>query len=388
MTPVFPVSLLDAILIFMPKPDRNLLMLRCFDRYLLKEVLQAWIAISFLLWIILLVSRFTRYLGEAVSGNLAGNTIFVLLGLKTLIFLVYILPFTLSLGVMLALGRLYRDREIPAYAAAGAGPVDLFRPLVSLALLVSLVLGWMALFLIPDTAAVRYQIRDRAENTTDITLLGAGRFHQIRSGQVTIFAEKVSEDHGSMEQLFIHDRQKSADGYRSRVLVADRASIVTDELSGDRFVILSDGHRYEGIPGKSDYQVMEFEKHGIRVDVPVGMKTGVKADAIPTAELIVSDSPEHQAELQWRLSVPLITINLMLLAIPLCRFTATHGRYGQLVFSLLLFIVYYNLLAIARTWVEHGVLQSYIGVWWVHAIVLLLAILLQNRDRIVCRIPS
>ena len=81
-------------------------MFRVFDRYLLKEVINGWLAVTLFLWLILVSNRLVRYLGDAVSGDIPADIIFRLIGLKMVWYLVHVVPFALALGVVLGLGRL------------------------------------------------------------------------------------------------------------------------------------------------------------------------------------------------------------------------------------------------------------------------------------------
>ena len=138
-------------------------MLRVLDRYLLREVLASWLAVTLVLWAIVMVNRLVRYLGEAAAGEIPASVIMTLLGLKSVSYLTTLLPLALFLGVLLALGRLYRDSEMVALAACGVGPATLYRPLLLLAGLVAVLLALLALEVAPRTAALGYELRAQAE---------------------------------------------------------------------------------------------------------------------------------------------------------------------------------------------------------------------------------
>src|SRR4030095_3129799 len=127
-------------------------MTRILDRYLLREVLGASFAVTLLLMLILVCSRSARVLGEAAAGELPRDAVLTLLGLTSVYYLLILAPFGLFLGVMLALGRLYRDSEMTAISACGIGPVRLLRPLLMLAGLVAALLAWLALDIAPWAA--------------------------------------------------------------------------------------------------------------------------------------------------------------------------------------------------------------------------------------------
>lgn len=92
------------------------------------------------------------------------------------------------------------------------------------------------------------------------------------------------------------------------------------------------------------------------------------------ADLLRSDEPQHIAEFQWRLAVPISTIILAILAVPLSRSQPRAGRYSRLAIGLLVFIIYLNMMSAAKAWIEQSTISPALGIWWVHGCVLLFAV--------------
>lgn len=350
----------------------KVLMLRVIDRYLLKEVVHNWLAVTLVLWVIVVSNRLARYLGEAAAGELPGGVIFTLLGLKSVGYLVVLLPLTLYLGVLLALGRLYKDSEMTALAACGIGTAQLYRPLLALAAVVAVGIAALALFVTPRTAEFGYQVHARAASQTDLSVITAGRFQEAGSGRMIFYAERVSPDRERLEGLFVRSVQ---DGVPTLV-TARSAYPARDTNSGDRFLVMVDGYRYQGMPGDTVFRILQFARHGVRLETVEVLNPAVKRDAISTRELWGSDDLKDVAELQWRLSLPLATLSLVLLAVPLSRTTPRQGRFGKLFVAVLVFIVYYNLMGTAQVWVEKGVIPARLGMWWVHIVPLAITLAL------------
>ncbi|WJW74914.1 LPS export ABC transporter permease LptF [Thiohalobacter sp. IOR34] len=344
-------------------------MLRILDRYLLREVMKNWLAVLLVLWAIVLANRFARYLGEAASGDIPAAVIFTLLGLKSVSYLTPLLPLALFLGALLALGRLYRDSEMVAMHACGVGPRELYRPLLGLAAVLAVALLGLSLFVAPRTAELGYQLRAEAERGSDIGTVSAGRFQEAQEGRLIFYAEGVSRDRRFLERLFVRDLK----GVPPTLLTARRAYPQREQDSGDRFLVMEDGFRYQGMPGDPRFRVIRFQRHGIRIETAAPAPVITKRDAIPSRRLLASADTEDIAELQWRLSLPLAVLVLMVLVLPLSHSTPRQGRYGRLFLAILVFIIYYNLLSTARVWVGRGLLPPLPGLWWVHLLPLLLA---------------
>jgi lipopolysaccharide export system permease protein len=141
-----------------------------------------------------------------------------------------------------------------------------------------------------------------------------------------------------------------------------------------RLLVLRDGRRYEGIPGTTEFRVIEFAEHGIPYRLPSLEATEPRPRAMAFFDLMRSDEPEHIAEFQWRLGIPISTIILAILAVPLSRSQPRAGRYGRLAIGLLVFIIYLNMMSAAKAWIEQSAISPALGIWWVHGCMLLFAL--------------
>lgn len=103
----------------------------------------------------------------------------------------------------------------------------------------------------------------------------------------------------------------------------------------------------------------------------------------PTSELLGTSEPTARAELLWRLGMPIAALVLSLLAIPLSFVNPRAGRSANLVFALLSFVTYLNLLSVSQAWVAQGRLSFAFGWWLVHVFFMaLLPLLFLHRIRI------
>jgi lipopolysaccharide export system permease protein len=146
------------------------------------------------------------------------------------------------------------------------------------------------------------------------------------------------------------------------------------------FVTLFNGRRYEGVPGESNFRVIEFREHGIPIAAPEDAVSTTDPDTKPTRELFGSGSASDIAQLQSRASSPLMALVLTLVAVPLSRLRPRQGRYARVGFAIVVYFVYSNLLSAAKVWLEKGDLPPAIGVWWVHLGVLALGLYLAFRE--------
>jgi lipopolysaccharide export system permease protein len=189
------------------------------------------------------------------------------------------------------------------------------------------------------------------------------------------YAERVDQE-GVLHNVFV---QRESAG-RIEVALAETATYSKASSDSMHLVTLFNGRRYEGVPGKDDFRVIEFREHGIPIATPQDIRSSSDPDTKPTRLLWGSSDPSDIAQLQFRVSTPLMALVLTLVAVPLSKLRPRQGRYARLAFAIVVYFVYSNLLSASKIWVEKGDLPPAIGVWWVHAAALALGLYLVMRD--------
>lgn len=343
------------------------------NRYLLKEVIYSWFAVTLVLWLIVVSNRLARYFAEAAAGDIPLEAVFMLIALKSVNYLSALLPLSLFLGILLALGRLYKDSEMIALSSCGVGMREIYRPILYLSFFAALFVAWMTLYLAPKTALIEQNQRVSAEKSMSIKGITAGRFHEFNRGNMIFFVGAMAGDDGYMQDLFIQNRSQG----KIELITADQARMWYEPRNDADYLLMEKGYRYQGEPGVDGFKVMSFDSYAIKIDLP-GNGKGVrnKLDTVASSRLWGSDRLADEAELQWRLSMPIAMMVLPFLALPLARVRPREGRYGRLLAAIVVFIVYYNLLGSSRIWLEKGVIPQWLGLWWVHLLPLFLGYVL------------
>ena len=217
-------------------------------------------------------------------------------------------------------------------------------------------------------------IRQSAIKEAQFGQLDAGRFRAFSGGEAVFYAERVDRD-GVLHNVFV--RRETAG--RIELALADTATYSKGSANGTHFVTLFNGRRYEGVPGQSDFRVIEFREHGIPISTPADVVGPQDPDTKPTRELWGTHEPSDIAQLQSRLSSPLMALVLTLVAVPLSRLRPRQGRYARVGAAIIVYLVYSSLVSAAKVWVEKGDLSPRIGVWWVHLSALALGLYLVFR---------
>jgi lipopolysaccharide export system permease protein len=342
---------------------------RILDRYILREVTLTWFAVTGVLLVILVTNQMAQVLSRAAEHRFPREVVLALIGFSSLENLTVLVPVGLLLGIVLAFGRLYHESEMVAIQACGVSVIRSSAPILVLTITLAVLLGWLALELAPRAAAHVQSLRSVAMRDAEFGNLEPGRFHTFGDSDAVFYAGGVDAD-GTLRDVFV----KRSHDERVEIAVAAQARHVVSEGGLLHTLVLQNGRRYEGIPGRPEFRITEFEEHGIPVRLPEAELTTSKLELKSTAELLASRAPEDVAELQWRLSMPIMAFVLTLLAVPLSRLRPRQGRYARIGLAILLYFVYSNLLSAAKVWLARGTIPPAIGLWWVHGLIVALAL--------------
>jgi lipopolysaccharide export system permease protein len=343
--------------------------MRIIERYIFREVLQAWVGVTLVLLIILLSNQLATVLARAASGGFSGNVVLMLLWLTSLEQMVVLVPIGLFLAIMLALGRLYHESELTAMQACGLGNRALLRPVMILAVIAAGLLAWLAFQVVPQAAQRALDIRSQALREARFARLEPGKFRSFSGNNDIVFYAESVDDQDVLHNIYA----ERAVGPKLEIWTAKRA---VQRGVGDQqqTFVLYDGQRYEGVPGSNEFRIIEFAEGGIPITLPEIVADTTKREMRPTWQLLGSSDARDQAELHQRLSTPVMVLMLAILAVPLAKLRPRQGRYARVGYFILVYLLYKGVLVIAGESVGRGQVPAWLGMWWVHGIALSLAL--------------
>ncbi len=344
-------------------------------RYLSREVLLTLSAVSAVLLVIIMSGRFIKYLAQAASGALDPGSLFLIMGFRLPGFMQLILPLGLFLGILLAYGRLYLESEMTVLSATGMSQQRLLGLTMIPAAFVALIVAWLSLSLAPQGANQFQLLLNKQDALTEFDTLVPGRFQALSDGSRVTYTEELTNDRTNLSGVFISQKSLGQDAKdRSiSVLVAETGHQEV-RPDGSRWLILNNGYRYDGNPGLADYRAIKYDTYGVLLPKPEVSSDITEREAIPTSELFKSDALRERAELQWRLSLPLLVFIVTLMAVPLSRANPRQGRFLKLLPAILLYMAYLTILIAARGALEKGKMPIALGLWPVHGLFLLIGL--------------
>lgn len=348
-----------------------------FRRALLQELFSNAAAVFIILLAISITTLLIRLLGKAASGSLASEAVLAFLAFSALNYLPVLLSLTLFIAVLLTLTRYYRDNEMVVWFSAGQSLTAFIRPVLAVALPVALAVAASSLFLSPWALQKQNIYRSQIESRDDVASVAPGVFKESKHADRVFFVESFAGEQNTVSNIFMQSTENQKQG----VMFAQHG-YQSIAKNGDRYLILLNGRRYEGLPGSPEFKIVEFERYAVRIDPYEAKLSAPSTKSLSLPELINSKSLDNIAELQWRFSLPLSALLLALLAIPLSFVNPRAGRSLNLMLALLTYLTYSNFLSIAQGLVSQGKLPPVPGLWLVHAtLAILLLILFYRRLR-------
>lgn len=329
------------------------------DTYLFREFAQATFAALVVLMVVSLGGVFADVLRDIVSGKVPAGMMLAQLGLQLLNYLPLILPLGLMLGLLLAVGRLYRDSEMPILTSVGVGPRRLLRPLLMLVVPVVGFIAACSLWLGPWAQNYSQQLIAEGQRSLLVAGLEAGRFVELPGGGGVVYANAMSNDGTRIGRIFIYRAQEG----RLDITTALSGSLAIDGT--ERYLTLDDGFRVEGpVDGGRDFRLMRYASNEVRL--PDAQQVADEDDParLPTLALFGDPRPEAKAQLHARFAPPLLALAFALLAVPLARSPPRQARYGRITLGFLAYVFGMNLMLLGTDWVADGKIPAALGLWW------------------------
>ena len=348
-------------------------------RYLSRQIIQVMIAVTLVLLVVALTSRFIQYLGDALAGQLASDILLLLMLYRLPDFLLVILPLALFLGIILAYGRMYADNEMVILLGSGFSQRRLLVVTQAASTAVLLIMALLSLQLAPWGVRNTEQIKQNQQELTEIDLIVAGQFQRFAGGSRVTYAERIANSDAGrqLESVFVAmNAEASADQAKPRIVLAESARPQPDPVSGSRFMRLENVLQYEGEPGTADFRVGQFDAQMLLLPEATEFAPVLEESTLPTLQLWGSADLAQRAELQWRLSVILLIPVITLIAVPMSRVNPRQGRYSKLLPAALLYALYFVALQLCRDLVADGRLSPIIGLWWIHGVFIAIGVYL------------
>jgi lipopolysaccharide export system permease protein len=345
-----------------------------FRRALLRELTGTAVAVFLVVLAIGISRQLVRMLDLAAGGSVPSDSVFALLGFSAIFYLPLALSVTLFLSVLLVLTRAYRDSEMIVWFTTGVSLTAWIRPILMFATPLVVIIGVLSLGLSPWAEQKTQEYKRILESRNEATALAPGLFKEARRADLIYFIESFDPLSNRINNVFI----QSVENGKS-VVTAALSGFLDTHPSGEVYLVLEKGRRYEGEPGSAEFRVVDFARLGRHIETSAVRNEEPTLKSTSTTDLIGRPGPQPVAELFWRLALPMMALLLTLMAIPLSYVNPRIGRSFNLMVAILAFAIYYNWISFAQSSLAQGTMGLPIALLMSHGSVALLVVALFRR---------
>jgi len=337
------------------------------NRYLFKEILISFLGTLLVLTLVIVGNSFVRLLADASAGQLPIDLLTESLFYVSTKNLIKLIPIALLIGMMLAFSRLYRDSEMIAMQAAGLSPYSLYRAIFTFVVPLTLVLAVLILYVNPWTESQYQNVRQQVDERPEAAGIPAGVFTTTRSsqGEFTLLTEDIDDNKSTMKGFFVHVR---GNDNSETVIWGESAALFINSVSNERVLEIHKGARYE-VSADQSMSLIQFVEHGVSMPLKRSIASS-RIASLTTAALLQNSNIEKLTELHWRLAIIISAPLMALLALPLSHTNPRQGRYSKVAVGILIYAIYANALMSGRSLLEEGTTPEWLGLWWVHLLML------------------
>jgi lipopolysaccharide export system permease protein len=361
-------------------------MRRLINRYIFKEIAVPFCMILFVLTFVLLMGKILQLMDLMINKGISFGDIAKLMLFLMPSFLVFTIPISLLIAILIGMGRLSGDNEITILKMSGVSLYQLAFPVAFAALAAFVMTAGTTLFLVPyGNWAAKNLLYDMAKQKASIGIREKIFIDDFRG--ILLYAEKIPIQGDCLEGVLISDNRIIRE---PSTIIARKAYLISDIGSLAITLRLEDGSIHTADAGLKNYRKMDFRFYDIRLDLPSSLSDEKKAGSKSSTEMTVAELStklrsrgiaqevlrELEIEFNKKMTIPLSCLVFALVGLPLGIRAHRSVRARGFTIGLAIVLLYYLMRLSGEALVETGRLSPVIGTWTPNAVFAIAGILL------------
>ena len=309
------------------------------DRYLFRATMTTFVSALVVLTSVVWVTQALRDFDLVTARGQTLWTFLAVTGLAVPSLALIVAPVALFGAGLFVLNRLNADAELAVLSASGVTPWRLFRPLLAVALVVSLAVGALSISAIPSSLRGLRDIVTNIRADVVVNILREGNFTSMGDGITVHIRERTRG--GVLRGIFVQDDR---DPEQSVTYIAELGEVV--ENDSGTFLVLEKGSLQRRQARSEDIPIVSFERYAFDLSplrAVASAVTNYKPRERYTSELLSPDAGDEmyrsvpgrfRAELHDRLVAPLYPVAFMFIAfaaVGRARTTRQNRAFGVMV---------------------------------------------------------
>jgi len=340
------------------------------SRYIFKELLGPFLLALLVFSSVALMTKLIDLMDMVVNKGIAPDQVLMLVVYLLPSLLIYTIPMSVLLAILIALGRLSADSEIIALKASGINLYQMMPPFVVLCL-TGFVLT--ALCSVSLESLGRRTFRSHAENFSAeyiSTGLEGGVFNDTIKDLI-IYVQDFDQNTLQIKNIMISDRRNPS---QPVVIIAENGVILSDQKNLRLLFKLYNGSIHRSNT-EQKYEYALFETYQMRLPLPGANKDDNKPtkhreltlqqlfEQMNSFKNLGLDYNREMTEINKRFALPFSCLIFGLLGMSLGVFLQRGGRASGFLLSLVIVVLYFLLMNLAEEASKHGELPPVLGMW-------------------------
>jgi lipopolysaccharide export system permease protein len=331
-----------------------------------------------ILGLIIFGNQFVMTAQKSVEHGIPLQELMPIVGFNMLRDLPIILSLSFFLSIIVSISQLYKSSEAVVMNTFGFGDRSFMNLIKPLSIVIFLLTFALSMYVVPWAKNQKSLTEDVTVNASDFSFITEGKFESFKNGEIIFYASESSSindfDEQNMEEIFIY-----VSNYESPIVVlASEAIKFTDSNNESIYLRLKDGVRYEGLPGGENVNILDFDRYDLEIvsgEVQKSLSNFSEIEEKTSIDLLMEGGNLANAEIQWRLSQPISILILSFIGVLLAKTSPRTGKGVNLLFGVILFMLYNNGLLVAKKLIEDDQLNPFIGLWSIHILLILFIII-------------
>ena len=348
-------------------------------KYIRRNLVTLFFAIIFIIGLVVFGNQFVMMVQESVERGIPLQELMPLVSFNMIRDVSLILSLSLFLAIILTISQLYKNSEAVVMNSLGLSDKHFIVFIQPLVLLSFVIIFFLTIYAVPWAMQQKNIMEEETKNASEFSFITAGEFEVFKQGKIVFYASESKSldtiEGQNMEEIFIYAFVNE----KPVIVLASEAKKYIDSESKSIYLRLKDGVRYQGIPGNENINILNFDWYDLEIvsgELQKSIVIYTKIEGKSTLDLIKEGGRYANAELQWRLSQPITVLILSVIGVFLGKTSPRGGKGVNLLIGIIVFMLYYNGLLIAKSAIELGQMDPIIGLWGVHLLMVLLLLLL------------
>jgi lipopolysaccharide export system permease protein len=386
-----------------------------FKKQLRWEISNTTGAIFLVLLTVVFIFMMLRALASVNSGQISPQDILLLMSLSSVMYIPHIIIGSLFIATIMVLTRWYETSEMVVWQSSGLPLIRFLMPIWNVSLPFFVLIAGLSLFLWPWSNSYIEQLKQNFKQRDEISLLVSGQFFELDKSNKVLFienldtskakqkcknlygqeltkceaqnseisgifatgidVENINNNKSSIQSLMSIDIMSAKHGYMLEQNSGKQAQLI----NGERYIIKSDKQNYQDT---KNYQAqnISFEELKIKLKPSINNMaenaSNYPTRALSTQYLWNNKTKDNLIELGWRIAMPFSLLILQLWALVLAHANPRKGKYFNIVLSIVVYIVYNNMIGISQVWMEKEKISVVLGTSIIHIMLLISGVLL------------